>query len=646
MADRKPIITIDIDDTRFQAFLAKFEEYQNALQELPEDWQAAGEAMGRAGQGIEGQGEAIDRNSRALATLKKHAQTLDEIWAGGAGYFAHMRRDTEHITKSISEISRHFLSFGRLGGITGLLGLGGIAGAIAGALELTRSASTLRTQSLSAGVPARQLQALNASFGAYFGDVNGILNQIALAQSSLSPAFGALGVPGAANAAPSQAFIEIAGALRAHDRAIPLSQMALDPLVRYGESLGFSLPMQRLLRNLPADELSQVVGQYQRQVAQTPAMKRALSGFQSLERALSRAATSIENELVVKLGDAAPQLTKLIDSVTTLAIKFIDLSAYLGKLLGQQGQATVGAIAGGVTGAVIGGAVGGPVGAVVGGVIGAAGGATALGPSVPPQTPAQKRYYQEEEAAWDRYVASIQPPSGPRLSIGETQRNAWLRAYEKAHPPPPGPQSALPMSSPRLASNAARFGQYYAFLTQREYLTDRQARALLANAFAEHGGNPAGTWWDVNGPSGGMFAWHKDRLTAMQAALGKNWASDPFGQLDYAVKEERRRDPGFFTDRGSASDLTYRFESGFERPRRLADAGYRQQIAAELKRRMPVHPAGVASASASSGLAQGGAMRMHPVAAARAAKGNTVNVNVRSDASANSIVTVSQLPVY
>lgn len=645
MADKRPIITVDVDDSRFQDFLRKFEEYQKALKTLPQDWQAAADAMARAGTGIEQHGDGIDRNTRAIVNLTKHAETLDEIWAAGAGYFAHMRRDSEHITKSVAEIGRHFLSFGRLGGIAGLLGLGGIAGAIAGGLELTRSASALRTRSLSAGVPARQMQALNASFGSYFGDVNGVLTQIAQAQSSLSPAFKALGVPGAANAAPSRAFIEIAQALQAHDRAIPLSQMALDPLVRYGETLGFSLPMQRLLRNLPEGELQRVIGQYHHEVAQTPEMKKALTGFQNLERALSGAATTIENDLVVKLGDAAPPITRLIDAATNLTLKFIDMAAFLGKMIGDQGHAATGAVMGGTTGAIVGGMIGGPVGAVVGGVVGAAAGATALSAGAPPLTPAQRAYNQTEAAAWQKYVQGL--PSGPGRTITEAAHNAWIAAYERAHPPP-RPQAAIivpgmPGSSPRLTAGTARFRQYYDFLTKREHLSGAQATAILNNIWAESGGKP-GIISD-HGTSGGLIQEHGSRFAAMMRAV-PNWQTNWQGQLAYAVAEGRLIDPKFFSA-NFGGNLSDEWQFHDERPKHPVP-GSREHFGSDFLKYAGISHAAAAKPDVTLPTVNVTAPRekLHPVAVARAAKGNNVNVHVRSDASANSIVTISQLPVY
>ena len=37
----KSVVEIDVQDEKFQAFLEKFNEYQKALEELPEQWRGA-----------------------------------------------------------------------------------------------------------------------------------------------------------------------------------------------------------------------------------------------------------------------------------------------------------------------------------------------------------------------------------------------------------------------------------------------------------------------------------------------------------------------------------------------------------------------------------------------------------------------------
>ncbi|EJR1073634.1 TPA: hypothetical protein LC353_004905, partial [Salmonella enterica subsp. enterica serovar Cotham] len=44
----KSIVEIDVQDEKFQSFLEKFNEYQKALGELPEQWRGAVHGLGEA----------------------------------------------------------------------------------------------------------------------------------------------------------------------------------------------------------------------------------------------------------------------------------------------------------------------------------------------------------------------------------------------------------------------------------------------------------------------------------------------------------------------------------------------------------------------------------------------------------------------
>lgn len=55
----KSIIEIDVQDERFQTFLDRFDEYQKALEELPEQWREAARGMGDAAK----QSERVQGNS-------------------------------------------------------------------------------------------------------------------------------------------------------------------------------------------------------------------------------------------------------------------------------------------------------------------------------------------------------------------------------------------------------------------------------------------------------------------------------------------------------------------------------------------------------------------------------------------------------
>jgi hypothetical protein len=113
------------------------------------------------------------------------------------------------------------------------------------------------------------------------------------------------------------------------------------------------------------------------------------------------------------------------------------------------------------------------------------------------------------------------------------------------------------------------------------------AQAMIANAYAESGLDPRALGDDKT--SLGLFQEHLDRMTAMKAALGAR-VYDPMAQLDYAIDEQRRKHPEWFTTAGSLHDLTQSFEKGFEAPKTIEDRGsFADRIAETLS--SPVAPA-------------------------------------------------------
>ncbi|MBV9859884.1 MAG: M15 family metallopeptidase [Alphaproteobacteria bacterium] len=94
------------------------------------------------------------------------------------------------------------------------------------------------------------------------------------------------------------------------------------------------------------------------------------------------------------------------------------------------------------------------------------------------------------------------------------------------------------------------------------------AAGMLANAAAESGFNPAKEWTDTDGlPSGGLFAWHGERLTRMKAALG-NMSKNAIAQIDYALKEmaEHPELAGRFFSQSTGAEAGREFAHSFERP--------------------------------------------------------------------------------
>ncbi|EHN2046243.1 hypothetical protein KG423_004728, partial [Salmonella enterica subsp. enterica serovar Nima] len=63
----KSIVEIDVQDEKFQSFLEKFNEYQKALGELPEQWRGAVHGLGEAAKETERVREGTEGITKAFA---------------------------------------------------------------------------------------------------------------------------------------------------------------------------------------------------------------------------------------------------------------------------------------------------------------------------------------------------------------------------------------------------------------------------------------------------------------------------------------------------------------------------------------------------------------------------------------------------
>ncbi|EFR5870538.1 hypothetical protein ACLEUU_004849, partial [Salmonella enterica] len=134
----KSIVEIDVQDEKFQSFLEKFNEYQKALSELPEQWRGAVHGLGEAAKetervrdGTEGITKAFADGVAALASvndgldrlngnLEKATKTQTEFnkKSGGARNFLNKAsKDAKSLAGHIKDATTSLLSWGTVLGL-------------------------------------------------------------------------------------------------------------------------------------------------------------------------------------------------------------------------------------------------------------------------------------------------------------------------------------------------------------------------------------------------------------------------------------------------------------------------------------------------------------------------------------------------
>jgi hypothetical protein len=126
----KPVIDIDINDEKFTAFIAKWDEYRASLHSMPAEWQAVNKRVGefqklQMAAGVDA-GVALNAAMKMEGALKKVA-TVQERGAIATHRTALSFRDigkhTRELAKHIGGITRDLAKWGALGAIGGGFGL-------------------------------------------------------------------------------------------------------------------------------------------------------------------------------------------------------------------------------------------------------------------------------------------------------------------------------------------------------------------------------------------------------------------------------------------------------------------------------------------------------------------------------------------
>ncbi|EOW6510870.1 lytic transglycosylase domain-containing protein [Cronobacter sp. EKM101R] len=342
----KSIVEIDVQDEKFQSFLEKFNEYQKALGELPEQWRGAVHGLGetvketeRVRDGTEAITEAFHNGVAAIASvndgldrlntnLEKATKIQSEFnkkSSGARGFLSKASKDAKTLAGHIKSATASLLSWGTvLGVFSGLAGAGGLWGLN----RLAGNASAQRFSALGLGTTAGGLNASAVNFQKALGNPISTLGAIRDAQLDLSKRwqFQAMGI-----ANPDQ------------DPAELLPQMirsARDIFVRngstqqgaeaYGLTNYFTLDDLNRFKNMSDAEIDAMAKQAQKDTQRLQLTDQQLRQWQDFNIQLDRSKASIGNTFIRGLAPLAPGLNKLSDAFSS-AIDTILKSPELGK---------------------------------------------------------------------------------------------------------------------------------------------------------------------------------------------------------------------------------------------------------------------------------------------------------------------------
>ncbi|EAM8765802.1 hypothetical protein B1L33_22560 [Salmonella enterica] len=335
----KSIVEIDVQDEKFQSFLEKFNEYQKALGELPEQWRGAVHGLGEAAketervrEGTEGITKAFADGVAALASvndgldrlngnLEKATKTQTEFnkKSGGARNFLNKAsKDAKSLAGHIKDATTSLLSWGTvLGLFSGLAGAGGLWGLN----HLAGNASAQRFTAMGLGTTAGGLNSTAVDFQKALGNPVGTLGAIRDAQLDLSKRwqFRAMGVDNP-DRDPAELLPEMIKAARDIFVRNGSTQQGAEA---YGLTNYFTLDDLNRFKKMSDEEIDAMAKQAQQDTRRLQLTDQQLRQWQDFNIQLDRSKVSIGNTFIRGLAPLAPELGKLSDSASKAIEAFL-----------------------------------------------------------------------------------------------------------------------------------------------------------------------------------------------------------------------------------------------------------------------------------------------------------------------------------
>lgn len=342
----KSIIEVDVNDEKFLSFMDKFNEYQAALEELPEAWRASAQGIGdsaretsKASSEAEGMTKAfldgvdalnmmvnnLDRINTSLDDANKRQSDLNKKTAGSSSIFGKLKKDSKEFAGHIKDATVSLLSWGGIVGLfTGVLGAGGLFGM--NRLASTASAQRFTSMGLNTSIGALDSTAIN--YQRAVANPTATLGAIRDTQADLSQRwkFQAMGINNP-DRSPDQLLPEM---IRAARSIFTQTGGTLQGANAYGLTSFFSIDDLNRFKNMSDAEIDAMEKRAKRDAQLLQITDDQARQWQDFNVQLDYSSQSIKNTFIRGLAPLTPGLTKLSDALSG-AIDTVLQSPELGK---------------------------------------------------------------------------------------------------------------------------------------------------------------------------------------------------------------------------------------------------------------------------------------------------------------------------
>lgn len=335
------IISIDVQDDQFQAFLSSFAKYQEELAKLPAEWRGVGSAIGgvtnETGNATDAAASMAQQFAAGLESITALRVSVDALAVqtekAGKGMDGFGKRTKDSVTslKRARSYTKKIASDLR-GATTTLLGWGAALGVLTGigsglgVLSLARGATQVATSASGINSTPGAVTSAGIHYTGLLDDGKSTLTKIsqAMQDPNKGSAFATLGVDLVDRLTgemrkPIDVMSDVIPALRHQMRQQPASLRG-----NYLQALGLdsliSLPEANRLANASDNDINRAVSGSLRDVNRLDMSQDMQRNFQEFNIQLGLAGEIMKNEFSGALGKLTPELTGIAEGLTDVIV--------------------------------------------------------------------------------------------------------------------------------------------------------------------------------------------------------------------------------------------------------------------------------------------------------------------------------------
>lgn len=319
----RSVLAVDVDDQAFQDFLRTFQKYQDAVTKLPGTWSNVNKQTTATKSAFADMTAALMAQAEMIARITKGGEQQERQTARTASSWQSMQRTTRDVARNILSATDALLKWtGILGGVSGLLGVGGLWGID----RMAASAAGMRREATGFAAPSGQISAFNLSYRRFI-DTGSMLSGVSSALIDPGKRWQLMAASGLSSAQLSRmnttdVASAILPALRRRLKGAPES-MGRSIADAFGAGSMSDTDLRRL-RGSSDSEFGEAGQNYRTRSQQLAIGDPALKAWTDLNDKLSTAGQTIENVFIKQMAALAEPIGHLSDEVTKAVKSFLE----------------------------------------------------------------------------------------------------------------------------------------------------------------------------------------------------------------------------------------------------------------------------------------------------------------------------------